>query len=92
MTPEEQLTPDQRKFVAWARQHLKDWRERDAQMLRECRERQTRGECRQCIALWACLFGNEGQPCAELSGPRPLQMPAHWPEVQRNLPAKRPRK
>lgn len=80
------LTPDQRAFVEWARQHLKDWRDRDAAMLSACRAHQERRECGECIAQWVCVrYGNQGQPCEELSGPRPLQMPNGWPVVVRNF-------
>ncbi len=92
--PTPKRTRDQQKFIDWARQHLRDWEQRDADMLEACKQHQLARECRECIRLGGCVrYACEGQPCREWSGPLPLPMPSHWPEVQRNFGGeKQPRK
>lgn len=53
--PTPKRTRDQQKFIDWARQHLRDWEQRDADMLEACKQHQLARECRECIKLGGCV-------------------------------------
>ena len=75
--PPPPLTAEQLAFVAWAREHLREWQQREAAMLKACRQHQERRECNECHRLGECVrYGNPGQPQGALG-----RDSRHWPRA-----------